>query len=71
MLNGIIDRFEEDYVVIEIEDGSMLNISKLEVPKEAKEGDALVIKLDISIDYDKTKKLKKEIEDLTKDLWEE
>ncbi|BDR68483.1 DUF3006 domain-containing protein [Clostridium tetani] len=71
MLNGVIDRFEEEYAVVELEDGSMLNLPKLEVPKEAKEGDALLIKLDVSIDYNKTEKLKKEIEELTKDLWED
>ncbi|RXI40619.1 DUF3006 domain-containing protein [Clostridium tetani] len=71
MLNGVIDRFEEEYAVVELEDGSMLNLPKLEVPKEAKEGDVLLIKLDVSIDYNKTEKLKKEIEELTKDLWEE
>ncbi|CDI48156.1 DUF3006 domain-containing protein [Clostridium tetani] len=71
MLNGVIDRFEEEYAVVELEDGSMLNLPKLEVPKEAKEGDVLLIKLDVSIDYNKTEKLKKEIEELTKDLWED
>ncbi|MBU5270218.1 DUF3006 domain-containing protein [Clostridium cochlearium] len=71
MLNGVIDRFEEEYVVVELEDGVMLNLPKVEVPKDAKEGDALIIKLDVFIDYNKTEKLKKEIEELTKDLWEE
>lgn len=71
MLNGVIDRFEGEYAVVELEDRSILNLPKVEVPKEAKEGDALLIRLDISIDHNKTEKLKKEIEELTKDLWEE
>lgn len=71
MLNGVIDRFEGKYAVIELEDGTMLNLEKVEIPKEAKEGDALLIKLDISIDNNKTEKLKREIEELTKNLWEE
>ena len=45
MLNGVIDRFEEEYVVVELEDGVMLNLPKVEVPEDAKEGDAPYYKI--------------------------
>ena len=37
----IIDRFEGDYAVCETEPGKTINILKVDIPKEAKEGDIL------------------------------
>ena len=67
----IIDRFEENCVVCEKEDRQMIDIEKNKISRVAKEGDILNITDDkITIDLEKTKKTKKEIEELTKDLWE-
>ncbi|WP_454054011.1 DUF3006 domain-containing protein [Clostridium sp. Marseille-Q7071] len=68
----IIDRFEEEFAVCENEKRIMVNISRDKIPKEAKEGDVLIIEEEnIYIDVEETEKLKKEIEELAKDLWEE
>ena len=66
----IIDRFEGDYVVCEKEDRKMIDIKKVEVPVDAKEGDVLEIGNDqITIDVAATKKRKQDIENLAKNLW--
>jgi hypothetical protein len=67
----VIDRFEGDYAVCEKENREMIDIKKDILPKEAKENDVLNIEGDkIIIDIEETKKRKKDIEELTKDLWE-
>ena len=66
----IIDRFEGDFAVCEKEDRQMLDIKRNKIPSSAKEGDVLDISNDrIIIDSEATEKRKKEIEELTKDLW--
>lgn len=67
----VIDRFEENYAVCEKEDRTMINLEKSLLPKEAKEGDVLVLQDGtISIDKYATQKRKNEINDLMEDLWE-
>jgi hypothetical protein len=67
----VIDRFEGDYAVCEKENRETIDIKKDILPKEAKENDVLNIEGDkIIIDIEETKKRKKDIEELTKDLWE-
>ncbi|GAA0726491.1 DUF3006 domain-containing protein [Clostridium malenominatum] len=68
-MKGVIDRIEDKYVVIELEEGAMVNIPFQLIPKDAREGDVLII--DISIDRDETENRKKTIEELTRDLWDE
>lgn len=69
-MKGIIDRFEEHFVVVELENGEMKNIKRGLVPMEAKEGDVIDIGEDITIDYEETVKRRKRVEELTKDMWE-
>lgn len=66
---GIIDRFEENFAVIELENMKMINLERYKIPEEAKEGYVINIGDTITIDYDETKKRKSSIEELTKDLW--
>jgi Tfp pilus assembly protein PilP len=70
-MKGIIDRFEGKYAVIELQDGQMLNIDKETLPVGSKEGMVIHISENSTIDIAETKKRKEEIEELTKDLWEE
>lgn len=71
-MKGIIDRFEEGYAVVELDNKYMINIERNKIPLKAKEGDVIVINDEnIIIDYKETMRLKKEIEELTKDLWED
>ena len=66
----IIDRFEGRMAVCEKEDRTMIDIKRVDIPAEAKEGDVLKISDNkITIDVEETTKRKAEIEELTKDLW--
>lgn len=66
----VIDRFEGPFAVCEKESKKMIDIKKMKLPKDAKEGDVLNIQNgEISIDVAETKKRKNVIENLTKDLW--
>ncbi len=69
-MTGVIDRFEEQFAVIEKEDGSMMNLPRERLPRGAKEGDVVLLGETITIDYEETKRRKKEIEELTKELWQ-
>ncbi|EOD01362.1 DUF3006 domain-containing protein [Caldisalinibacter kiritimatiensis] len=69
-MKGIIDRFEEDIAVIEREDNTMINIERSRLPKEAVEGDVIIIKDDsIIIDKQETTKRKKKIDILENELF--
>ncbi|HHW30344.1 MAG TPA: DUF3006 domain-containing protein [Clostridiaceae bacterium] len=60
-----IDRFEGDYVIVELPDKTTVNMPKQLVPMNAKEGD--VIK--IEIDFGETTKRKERIQELMDELW--
>lgn len=62
----IIDRFEGDYAVVEINKGKFANLPKELVP-DAKEGDVIVI----TIDQDETEKRKEHVKDLMNQLFED
>lgn len=66
---GIIDRFEEIYAVVELYNGEMINIKRIQLPLEAKEGDVINISQEITIDLEETKKRRQSIEKLEEDLW--
>ncbi len=62
----IIDRFEGEYAVVELSIGKFVNMPKELVPN-AHEGDVI----NISIDFEETKKRKKNITKLMNDLFED
>jgi len=67
----ILDRFEGDYAVIEI-DGEMVDVKKCLVDTKVREGDVLIIVDGIYHKDDQgTKKRKQYIEDKFKDMWED
>ncbi|MBW9149054.1 DUF3006 domain-containing protein [Clostridium sp. CM028] len=67
----IIDRFEGLYAVCEKEDRTMIDIKRITLPSQAKEGDVLIINNNtITIDINETEKRRKEIQKLTEYLWE-
>ena len=71
MKKGIIDRFEGELVVIEFDD-EMKDIPKGKLPKNANVGDVLIFDGDkITISKEETNKLKKEIDDLMDELFED
>ncbi|MFJ7677835.1 DUF3006 domain-containing protein [Peribacillus sp. NPDC097198] len=72
MKQGIIDRFEGEIAVVEIDGGDMKDFPKSSLPKGAKVGDMLIIDGDtITVSKEGTRKLKKEIDDLMDELFED
>ncbi|MGL5256308.1 MAG: DUF3006 domain-containing protein [Proteocatella sp.] len=90
-MRGIIDRFEGDYAVVEIDESSsnnkkrFIDIPKSKLPKDAEQGDCVIIGVDITvdenitideniaitIDKEETLKRKVKIEGLFEELFEE
>lgn len=69
-MKGIIDRFEGELVVVEI-DGDPKDFPKSLFPQDATAGDVVEIKEGkITVLKDETDKLRKEIEELMEDVWE-
>lgn len=66
---GVIDRFEGKMAVIEMYSGEVINIERTQLPAEAKEGDVLKIEETIAVDEEETKKRRKKVDELTKDIW--
>ncbi|HHY27479.1 MAG TPA: DUF3006 domain-containing protein [Desulfitobacterium dehalogenans] len=70
-MKGIIDRFEGEFAVIEQEDRVTITIPRHALPREAKEGDALVlVNGEYQIDRSETVERRKRIEELSRELWE-
>ncbi|WPX09037.1 DUF3006 domain-containing protein [Anaerocellum danielii] len=63
----VIDRFEGNFAILELEGRKMVAVPIEIVPDSAKEGDVLVI----SIDEQETQKRKERIKDLFESLKEE
>jgi len=66
MIRVIIDRFEGDFAVVELNDKTTAAIPNKVLPSESKEGD--VIK--IEIDRKETKERKAAIDKLIDEVWE-
>ncbi|MDJ0333011.1 DUF3006 domain-containing protein [Planococcus sp. S3-L1] len=70
-LKGIIDRFEENLAVVEIE-GVTRDFKKSLFPPSAEPGDFVEIKGDkVTLLKEETEKRKKEIDELMEELWED
>ncbi len=59
-----VDRIEEDYIVLELEDGNIIDVPKELIPG-AKEGDIV----DIYINKDEREKKEEEVKKLMDDLF--
>ncbi|WP_416143628.1 DUF3006 domain-containing protein [Planococcus koreensis] len=71
ILKGIIDRFEDDIAVVEIE-GVTQDFPKSIFPKSAVPGDFVEITGNrVTILKEETEKRRKEIEELMDELWED
>lgn len=62
----IIDRFEGEFAVVELENGDTIDMPKKILPDNALEGDIIYIK----VNKEKTKSRKENIEKLCKGMWE-
>jgi len=69
-LRGVVDRIEGEYVILEVE-GEVLDIKKVLMPEEIKEGDIVeLVDGNYVILSDETARRKKTIEDLFNELKE-
>jgi hydrogenase maturation factor len=70
-MRGIIDRFEGDFVVVEV-DGETRDVARHLFPSDVKPGDVVIMEgTKITVDREKTEKLRKEIEELMSEVWED
>ena len=60
----IIDRFEGEFAVCELEDMSMVNIPKKALPSDALEGDSILVTIDSAETEARKKKIGKLMDDL-------
>lgn len=71
MQKGIIDRFEGDFAIIEINDQT-IDVPRKQLPKDINIGDQVIIDGEnISFDFEGTKNLRTEIDKLANELFEE
>lgn len=69
-MKGIVDRIEEDFLVVELENMEMIDICISQVP-DAKEGDVLIIKENsITIDKEETRRREEKIKKMFESLLE-
>ena len=69
-MDMIIERIEEDIVIIELEDGKHIEVSKNNFPENIKEGDFVFESEDnYFVDVDKTANLREKITELQSSLW--
>lgn len=68
-MKGIIDRFEGKFALVELEDGGFIEIEIAKLPKEACEGDAIIIEEEITLDEEETKKRREEIKKIVRNFW--
>ena len=67
----IVDRIEGEYAICEQENRRMIDIPLKDIPFKVKEGDVFEINGDTyKFEAEEAKKRKKNIEDMTKGLWE-
>lgn len=70
-MKGIIDRFEENIAVIELENKEKMDLPRKLLPLEAREGDVVYEENgNYRIDQEETKKNKEDIAKLMDSLWE-
>ena len=70
MKKFIVDRFEEEYAVLEKEEGGTIDVLKSELP-EVKEGDVLIYENGFyTVDYEETQKRKELIQEKMRKLFE-
>ena len=62
-----IDRFEENFAIVELPNGNIINCPKELLPKNAKEGCILTITIDENATKEKLKKITNRMNNLFKD----
>jgi len=69
---GIIDRFEEDWAVVELDNGSFVDIPMSNLPPNASEGSVVLIEDNrVTLLSEETQARRRQIDKLIKDLFED
>lgn len=69
---GIIDRFEEDWAVVELDDGSFLDVPISSLPPNASEGSVVLIENNkVTLLSEETQARRRQIDKLIRDLFED
>lgn len=58
----IIDRFEGEFAVVELDDGSFVNMPKAVLPESVREGDVIIIQRDGIATDDRKNNIKKRMD---------
>ena len=61
----VIDRFEGEFAVVELSDKKVINIPKIALPQEAKEGSVI----DVTVDFDETAARLNRVNNMMNDLF--
>lgn len=61
----IIDRFEGEFAAVELSDKKMINIPKIALPQDAKEGSVI----DVTVDFDETAARLNRVNNMMNDLF--
>ncbi|QCX33393.1 DUF3006 domain-containing protein [Caloramator sp. E03] len=69
-MKAVIDRFEGEFAVAVNLNGEVFNINIEKLPKDAKEGDVIIINGKIAIDKEETERLRKRSQKYL-ELWED
>lgn len=66
----VVERIEENIVIVELDDGKYIEVSKNKFPDDIREGDFVFESEDVYfINVDKTVNLRKKITELQNSLW--
>ena len=65
VMKYVIDRFEGEFAVVELSDKKVINIPKIALPQEAKEGSVI----DVTVDFDETAARLNRVNNMMNDLF--
>lgn len=63
----VIDRFEGDFAIVELKDGSVAQIPRIVIPPNAKEGDIILLIVEVDETANKKAFIEREMESLFKE----
>ncbi|MEL7655500.1 MAG: DUF3006 domain-containing protein [Bacillota bacterium] len=63
----VIDRFEGEFAVVELSDGNITQIPRVVIPTEAKEGDIILLIIEVDETANRKASIERKMESLFKD----
>lgn len=68
-MKGTIDRFEGNYALVELDSGNFIEIEMNRIPKEACEGDVIIIEEEITLDEIESNIRREEMKKIVRNFW--